>query len=54
MVRPWDIAIDKGIKLTKMRIKHMEKHGDGDSVNREKRILQLQERHKKVRDEKNK
>ncbi len=52
MVKPWDDAIEKGIKLTKMRIKHMEKHGMGDSVINEKRILQKQERHKKVRDEK--
>ncbi len=52
MVKVWDIAIDKGIALTKMRIKHMEKHGMGDSVQKEKRILQKQERHKQVRKDK--
>ncbi len=49
MVRWWDSQIDKGIAITKMRIKHHEKHGNGDVVQREKRILQKQERHKQVR-----
>ncbi len=51
MVKWWDKQIDVGIALTKMRIKHLEKHGNGDSVIREKSILQKQERHKKVRAE---
>ncbi len=51
MVRYWDIQIDKGIKLTKYRIKHCEKHGMGETAMREKAILVKQERHKKVRDE---
>ncbi len=49
MVRFWDIQIDKGIKLTKMRIKHLEKHGDGAVAMKEKQILQKQERHKELR-----
>ncbi len=50
MVRWWDSQIDKGIKLTKMRIKHMEKHGMGDSVQAEKFRLKKQERNKQLRD----
>ncbi len=50
-MRPWDVAIDKGIKLTKYRIKHLEIHGDGDSAMQEKNILKKQERHKQVRKE---
>ncbi len=49
MVRWWDIQIDKGIALTKMRIKHHEKHGNGDATMRDKARLQKQERHKQVR-----
>ncbi len=53
MVKFWDVQIDKGIKLTKARIAHFEKHGNGSAAIREKRILQKQERHKQVRKEKN-
>ncbi len=49
MVKPWSIAIEKGIKLTKERIKHMEKHGNGDVATKEKAILKKQERHKELR-----
>ncbi len=49
MTRWWDIQIDKGIALTKMRIKKLEKHGGGQNIMKEKRILQEQERHKLVR-----
>ncbi len=52
MVRYWDKQIEIGIKLTKMRIKHLEKHGNGDTAMREKDILKKQERHKQVRAEK--
>jgi len=52
MVKPWSIAIDKGIKLTEFRIKHMEKHGNGDSAMQEKQILKKQKRHKELRDAK--
>jgi len=52
MVKYWNVQIDKGIKLTKMRIKHLEKHGDGDGAMQEKRILQKQERHKQLRKDK--
>ncbi len=51
MVRIWDRDVEKGIALTKMRIKHCEKHGMGDTVIREKNILKKQERHQQVRDE---
>ncbi len=52
MVDVWGLAIDKGIKITKMRIKYMEKHGMGDNAIREKNILKKQERHKELRDAK--
>ncbi len=52
MVRWWDIQIDKGIALTKMRIKHMEKHGMGDSVISEKARLKKQERSRDLRNNK--
>ncbi len=48
MVNPWDIAVDKGIKLTKIRIKHMEKHGMGTEAMKEKSILKKQERHREL------
>ncbi len=35
-----------------MRIKHLEKHGNGDTVIREKLILKKQERQKVIRLEK--
>ncbi len=37
-----------------MRIKHLEKHGDGKSAMAEKNILVKQERHKQLRDAKKK
>ncbi len=52
MVRWWDIQIDKAIALTKMRIKHHEKHGCGNNVIADKSRLQKQERHKQVRKDK--
>ncbi len=52
MVKYWDEQIEKGIKLTKMRIKHHEKHGNGNNVIQDKKILQKQERHKELRKEK--
>ncbi len=54
MVEPWTDAINKGIKLTKFRIKHHEIHGNGNVVMQEKQILQKQERKKKLRDDKRK
>ncbi len=53
MVRPWDESIEKGIRITKYRIAHLEKHGNGDTAMKEKVILKKQERHKKLRDDKN-
>ncbi len=52
MVRWWDAQIDKGIAITKYRIKHLEFHGDGKSAMEEKSRLLKQERHKKQRDTK--
>ncbi len=52
MVKPWTIAIDKGIKITKYRIKHLEKHGNAVGAMQEKAILKRQERHKELRDAK--
>ncbi len=52
MVKYWDEQIDKGIKLTKARIKHHEKHGEGNSTMEDKARLKKQERHKQLRMEK--
>ncbi len=52
MVKWWDKQIDKGIKITKYRIKHLELHGNGDSAMQEKAILKKQERAKQLRLEK--
>ncbi len=49
MVKVKEIDLDKAIKLTKFRIKHMEKHGNGASVIQEKIILKKQERKKELR-----
>jgi len=49
LVKFWDVQIEKGIKLTKMRIKHMEKHGMGAEATKEKSRLQKQERHQQLR-----
>ncbi len=53
MVRWWDIQIQKGIALTKMRIAHHEKHGNGSVVLKEKAQLARQEKHKKDRRDNN-
>ncbi len=52
MVKPWDELIKKGIRITKYRIAHMEKHGMGSSAMEEKNILKKQERAKQLRDAK--
>ncbi len=52
MVRPWEEARKKGIKITKYRIAHLEKHGNGDTVMKEKYILKKQERHHKLQEDK--
>ncbi len=49
MVNFWDEQIDKGIALSKARIKHFEKHGIGAEAIKQKKILQQQERHKELR-----
>jgi len=45
LVKPWKLAREKGVRITKYRIAHLEKHGDGDSAMKEKQILKKQERH---------
>jgi len=47
----WDAQIDKGIRLTKARIKHHELHGVGQAVIEDKARLVKQEKHKKDRKE---
>ncbi len=54
MVNWWDAEIEKGIKLTKSRIKHHEYHGDGNVAMEEKAQLKKQERAKQLRQEKKK
>jgi len=51
MVKYWDEQIEKGIKLTKFRIKHYEKHGRGLLVIEEKAKLKKQERNRDLRKE---
>ncbi len=48
MVKPWALAREKGIKITKYRIKHLEKHGNGVGAMQEKAILKKQERHQQL------
>ncbi len=48
MVKFWDIQIDKGIALTRKRIKHLELHGKGAAM-QEKEILKKQLRHRELR-----
>ncbi len=45
MVEWWIKQREKGIKITKYRIAHLEKHGNGDAAMKEKYILKQQERH---------
>ncbi len=47
MVKPWEVAREKGIKITKMRIKHHEFHGNGKVAMDEKAQLLKQEKHQK-------
>ncbi len=49
MVKPKDDLLNWSIKNTKMRIKHMEKHGNGSVAIKEKQILAKQERIKELR-----
>ncbi len=44
MVKPWEEAEKKGIKITKYRIAHHEKHGNGNVAMEDKNILKKQER----------
>jgi len=50
MVDVWGDSIDKGIRITKYRIKHLEKHGNGTGAMQEKEILKRQLRNKELRD----
>ncbi len=43
MVKFWEIAIRKNIKLVKIRIKHCEMHGIGKSAMEEKENLKKTE-----------
>ncbi len=42
--KPWQKSMEKGIALTKYRIAHHEKHGNGKNAMDEKSILQKQEK----------
>jgi len=50
MVKFWDEHLQKAIKRTERRIKHMERHGIGKEAIKEKAILQKQKRQKELRD----
>ncbi len=47
----WSVQIDRSIAITKMRIKHHEKHGCGYNVIKDKACLAKQERHRDLRNE---
>ncbi len=49
MVKPWAEACEKAIKITRYRIAHHEKHGNGAVAEEEKRILKKQLRNKELR-----
>jgi len=49
LVKYWDVQIERAIKLTKMRIKHHEKHGCGNNVMQDKSNLKKQERKRDLR-----
>jgi len=49
MVKPHHEMLDFSIKNYKMRIKHHEKHGNGDTAMREKIILKKLERKLELR-----
>ncbi len=51
MVVYWDVQLKTAIALTKMRIKHHEKHGCGETCMRDKKILEKQIRLQKLRDD---
>ncbi len=44
MVKWWDVQLSRSIKITKMRIKHHEKHGVGKAVMEDKARLVIQEK----------
>ncbi len=47
MVEFWKFQRERSIKITKMRIKHHEYHGNGKVAMDEKSQLQKQEKHHK-------
>ncbi len=49
MVKWWEIQREKGIALSKYRIKHHEKHGNGIPAVQDKENLKKQERHHELR-----
>ncbi len=53
MVNFWDEELKNAIKLTKIRIKHHEKHGNGNSAMQDKKTLVKQERTLELRKIKN-
>ncbi len=48
MVKLHHVILDWSIKNTKMRIKHFEKHGEGNNVMQEKANLKKMERRKEL------
>jgi len=49
MVKVKEVDLDKAIKLTKLRIRHHEKHGCGINAMQDKATLKKQERKKELR-----
>ncbi len=52
MVKPYDIAQEKAVKILKFRIKHHEFHGNGKVAMEDKTNLLKLERKIKIRKEK--
>ncbi len=51
MVKFWEIQRKKGIAITKRRIKHHEKHGNGiEAMADKKRLVKQEEHHKRMMD----
>jgi len=45
----WDVQLDRAIALSKIRIRHHEKHGCGDNAMQDKKCLKKQERKRELR-----
>ncbi len=54
MVDWWKEQRERSMKITRFRIKHHEKHGNGNVAMQDKEILKKQERHHQLMKDKGK